>query len=765
MKTKLNKITISLGLSAMLIGTSAFSALLFTPPEILSNNGNVDGSGLAFKTKLVRFGNGLLVSVHGDTIPGANDVYDLKADSVRKARDIFEQHCMPSAANEQCRLASSWSTPVNISNTADLSSIPTKWKETSPGVLSTTADPYYGDSDKPNIFNSGSFAVVSWVDKYCGNDATAGAEQRMISYNERGGITVPFSCVYTARANFSDLSNVVWTKEQLTSGIRDAKQDVNKGVSSVDKKGQWVVTWQEDPHGLQIGGGDGPGEGASGANVTHGTDIWYTYTEDLMANGFNTPRVRISDNFATIGKGGNTSPVFTHDGSTELEDLERGNTGASRANTAMVNLAPGETVPTVLIAYEETKGADRLDSGKFIRYHSFAFNTPPNATADMNDETVAKGEPGAIISDPAENSRRVRFVTQVKPATNGLRMGVFWRQGLPTEGGPGDIMVRLGFKTAVADSSGLRPEDMVPVVDTANARESDFFTVLTNLHNTPGYNISSNTIPWVPVGGTELASTNTLADTTDKNVYEDARAHRAAIRGEDFYIGYSYTKDWAVATYTDMDNYNFWVRGYNSNTGLWSNAANLSKITDKKIHVKEPRLVGMPGNGPGCLTPADPTTITNPENCQDKSTFLVAWGVETNVYAHVGGSEEGDIYYTRTKDKGLTYTDPSVVEGIGTSNRFESQLRSTPAGNIIFTVWNEANNDVGGAYSGLSTSTSDDGAGAPASDPDPVLQASSSNDTAEDVLGGFDKFSLFAMVFGFVAIGMLIARRKLSATK
>ena len=29
-------------------------------------------------------------------------------------------------------------------------------------------------------------------------------------------------------------------------------------------------------------GGDGPGDGASGASVTHGTDIWYTYTEDLM---------------------------------------------------------------------------------------------------------------------------------------------------------------------------------------------------------------------------------------------------------------------------------------------------------------------------------------------------------------------------------------------------------------------------------------------------------------------------------------------------
>lgn len=758
MKTKFNGTTISLGLSSLLMSTAAFGALQFTPPEILSNGGVVNGEGLAFKTKLVRLGNGLLVSVHGDTVAGANDVYDLKADEVRKARDVFERHCMPSVTNSYCSTPSAWSDPVNISNTAHLSSVSTKWKETD-GILSETADPYYGDSDKPNIFNAGSFVVVSWVDKYCGNDATSGSEQRMISYNERGGITIPFSCVYEAHANFADLTNVQWTTTQLTSGIRDAKQDVNKGVSSADKKGQWVVTWQEDPHGLQIGGGDGPGEGASGANVTHGTDIWYTYTEDLMANGFNTPRVRISDNFTEIGQGGNTSPIFAHDGVTELENLERGNTGASRANTAMVNLTAGETVPTVLITYEETKGADRLDSGKFIRYHSFAFNTPP-ANGGVNTPAV-NGEPGAIISDPAENSRRVRFVTQVNPATNGLRMGVFWRQGLPVEGGPGDIMVRLGFKdSSVAGSSGLRPEDMVPAVDAANARESDYFTVLTNLHNTPAYNISSNTTPWAPVNEPELGPDNLLTHTTDFNVYEDARAHRAAIRGEDFYIGYSYTKDWAVATYTDMDNYNFWVRGYNSATDTWTTAANLSGITDKKIHVKEPRLVGMPGNGPGCT---DPDNITNPENCQDKSTFLVAWGVETNVYAHVGGSEEGDIYYTRTNDKGATYTDPSVVADIGNSNRFESQLRSTPAGNIIFTVWNEANNDegLGGAYSGLSTSTSDDGTGVTPPPPEEVVIGN--NNTTENVLGGFDRMSLFAMIFGFVAIGVLIARRKLSA--
>jgi hypothetical protein len=193
-----------------------------------------------------------------------------------------------------------------------------------------------------------------------------------------------------------------------------------------------------------------------------------------------------------------------------------------------------------------------------------------------------------------------------------------------------------------------------------------------------------------------------------------------------------------------MDNYNFWMRSYNAATGLWKDAKNLSNITDVKVHVKEPRLVGMPGNGSGCLTPSDPTTITNPENCQDANVVLVAWGVESNVYAHIGGSEEGDIYYTKTNDKGETFTGISVVEGIGSSNRFESQLRSTPAGNIIYTVWNETNNEdgIGGTYSKVS------------------VGAIAENITSSSI-DAYNKTALLLMIFGFIGIGFFITRRKL----
>ena len=183
-----------------------------------------------------------------------------------------------------------------------------------------------------------------------------------------------------------------------------------------------------------------------------------------------------------------------------------------------------------------------------------------------------------------------------------------------------------------------------------------------------------------------VSTTNKLSDTTDTNPYEDSRAHRAAIVGDDFYIGYSYAKDWALATYTDLDNYNFWIRHYNVASNTWTDAQNISKIAAiDKTHVKEPRLVKTPGTGMG-------GTTTYPENLQDKNTFIVAWGTEINVYSHVQSSVEGDINYSRTRDQGVTYEDPLVVEDLGINNRFESQLRPSPAGNILWSVWNEAEN-------------------------------------------------------------------------
>ena len=108
-----------------------------------------------------------------------------------------------------------------------------------------------------------------------------------------------------------------------------------------------------------------------------------------------------------------------------------------------------------------------------------------------------------------------------------------------------------------------------------------------------------------------------------------------------------------------------------------------------------------PGNGPGCPSgdPEDDTT-TRASDCRDPKTFVVAWGTETNVYEHLGGAEDIDIFITRSTDKGVTYEPYQVLAGAESPefnelDEMESQLRPTPDGKTVFNVWNEVSEETG----------------------------------------------------------------------
>jgi hypothetical protein len=508
--------------------------------------------------------------------------------------------------------------------------------------------PYHGDSDNPHVFASGSHAVVTWVDKYCPDDNDV---QRSVTYPESDDREIAMSCVYAAHAT-GDFS--AWTVDKLSDGSRDAKQDVNTGLSS----GAWAITWQEDPLGLQPGEAEGPGDGSSGAKTSNGTDIWYTYTSNVATVAWKPP-VRVTNNHTTeFGLPPDASnPVKDAAGvSVDPSQIETGEAGASRANMSVIG---GSSPPTAVIAYEETKGSAGLSQGKFVRFHQFPYNSPP---------TTASDKAGCIVSNPLEGARRARFVAQTNAGSDsGIRFALFWRQGLYDQGGPADIMMRIGYKSADALSTGLRPEDLSPAVD-PGCYALDY-AAAANLGNAAPLNISTNT---------PAATEANLADSSEANSLENARAHRAVLRGDDLYVGYIYTQDGRVAEATDQANFNFYVRRFNAVDGTWGSPVNLSRFTYTGINVLEPRLVGMPGNGPGC--PA------NPEDCQNKSVIVAAWGSETNVYAG-SSSENLDIYITRTVDKAATWEPVRVLANPNIQG--ESQLRTTPDGNRLFMVWNE----------------------------------------------------------------------------
>ena len=613
----------------------------------------------AYKSKLVRTPAGVLVVVYGDILENdpSHYVFDLKQSSERPARDVFITVC--DSANSDCSEKANWSSSINISNTASKSSMQTDWN----GDGNRNA--YYGDSDNPHIFASGNHVVVTWADKFC----DSGGVQRSVTYPESDNREIAMSCVYAAHAtsNFSVISD--WTVDRLSDGSRDVKQDATKGLGS----GAWAISWQEDPLGLQPGEGGGPGEGSSGAQTSAGTDIWYTYTTNVSKAvsdiGVWTTPVRVTDNQTGFGLPDAFNPLKDTAGDpVDPMDIETGITGASRANMSVIG---GSSPPSALIAYEETKGPAGVGQGKFIRYHVFPYNNPP---------TAVSAKAGCIVSDPFEGARRARFVAQTNPASgSGIRFALFWRQGLYNQGGPADIMLRVGYKSADAGSTGLIPEDLDPPVD-PNCYALDYAAAV-NLVNAAPLNISSHTLTATDVN---------LSDSSEANSLENARAHRAVLRANDLYVGYIYTKDGEVAEATDLENYNFFVRRFNASNGAWGSPVNLSNITYTGINVLEPRLVGMPGNGPGCT---DPANITNLENCQNKSVVIAAWGTETNVYAGAGNSENLDIFITRTVDKAANW-EPVVSLAAGPASQGESQIRTTPDGNRIFSVWNETENGM-----------------------------------------------------------------------
>ena len=139
--------------------------------------------------------------------------------------------------------------------------------------------------------------------------------------------------------------------------------------------------------------------------------------------------------------------------------------------------------------------------------------------------------------------------------------------------------------------------------------------------------------------------------------------------GDSILLGYSYTPDWALSKYTTQANYNFFVRRSVDGGASWSDARNLSNITDTSINVKEPRIVGTPSS-------SDPNDPQNPD------VVYVAWGSEENVFEHLGiPGAQLDIFLTYTFDFGATYGGVTTLAG-GPFEQFESQFRVSPDGLI-----------------------------------------------------------------------------------
>jgi hypothetical protein len=446
----------------------------------------------------------------------------------------------------------------------------------------------------------------------------------------------------------------------------------------------FVINWQEDPLGLKLGEAEGPGSGASGANVNHGTDVWYTYLDVINAlgtgvdgakfvNGTWSAPQRITKNIfgnrPLTGTG-----LITH----PAGDYDQGNVGASRPNIGQVD-------DQVVIAYEETKGTMGWDEGKYVRYHNFHYMTPP-----------LDGEHGCIISDPWENARRVRFLVQ-SARTNEVPLLFIYKQGNYTGGGESDIMLRRAV-------GGLTPDRLEPQVHVGGCYShiisggDPLYDIDLTQHG-PAMNFSGTRhIPYTTVN--ELGEVVAVADPvgtgvmgeyidTDANYIENALAHRGAMRGSNILIGFSYVPDLAAfSLLDDQEPYRFYVRRSTDGGLTWSNAHDVTPMIDAAsgYTAKEPRIVPTPGSGPGCA-------LGDPTDCQDPSVLYVAFGMQTNV-RHYEEASDVDLYMLMTPDFGATFTEPQAITAgdalFGVADEFgdfETQIKLRPDGRASFTVW------------------------------------------------------------------------------
>ena len=306
-------------------------------------------------------------------------------------------------------------------------------------------------------------------------------------------------------------------------------------------------------------------------------------------------------------------------------------------------LGPGASRPTLqmsgmtaAIVYEESKGGGAAGSGKNVIFHSFAYNSP--------DQTSA----GTIVSDPAKTSRRARIVLQGDSAAGSspLRMLVFYRSSdIIAPGAPADIIVQRGLKDTAADaaSTGFRAADLEPYTSARN-----------------------------------------LSDPGGASVIDNARAHRAILRGSFIAFAYTHTPD-NVASDPDLTNpptqtYDLFVRTSNDSGATWSAARNVSSLGHyfglPALGIGEPRLVPTSG------TIVNPLTgVPDEGDTQNPNVFFVAYGT----YLNVPGTPDYRVYITRSTDRGATYDVRAQMPGdVGQS---ESQLRPQADGSATSILW------------------------------------------------------------------------------
>ncbi|WP_127470391.1 sialidase family protein [Thiomicrorhabdus aquaedulcis] len=629
---------------------------------------------------------------------------------------------------------------INVSNTADNSSIKVDFD----GDGST--EDYFGHSFKPAIKTEGGYVMVAWNDKFCPSGDPGelsenaipdlylvNGPQKTINYEGEAmygdeiipAHEVPFSCVWTARGVFNEATHSIdWrAPEQLTTGRRDS----NKITIDAGPEG-FVLAWQEDPEGLRPGGGEGPGDGWSGASTNHRTDIWYSYIA--------------IDDFAAIDDAAVTGGTPTSDETSKPKALNKLSSPVPVSDNAVCNAdnVNSETgalyCESLCTANGSVEDAESKDNGKCYSAYldpirAIYNDTPESELQLLNGDTGAsrpilglfgdqvilgyeetKGEaeslPGVPNSEtldtiPIEAQGKIAYVHSF-PMT------------LPTPIAPGTIVNKL----MAPDPDRVRPvpdnnPENLPVlenvrrltlisqVDESDVNDdnvqhrwgilyksgietqgasSDMYLRLakggydvSNLTSTH-WNLSSRT----PNAVETLVGTwdaNNLNDATWKNNLENTFSPRGYLSGNDIIVGYEYTPSWRVASVGHLSN-NFNIIRSFDNGANWQAPIDVSNITNNQVSTLDPRLIPTSEPIDGVET-------------RDANTLFVTYGT-----MDMGTGLELDLFVTRSTDNGTTWDkvpanadgeliNEAIVQSVAEEK--EVQNIASPDGKTLYSLW------------------------------------------------------------------------------
>ena len=164
------------------------------------------------------------------------------------------------------------------------------------------------------------------------------------------------------------------------------------------------------------------------------------------------------------------------------------------------------------------------------------------------------------------------------------------------------------------------------------------------------------------------------------------------MRGDQIILGFSHVPDKSRFDFLDDSiPYNFYIRSSQDGGDTWSPVINVSNLTaESGISAREPRIVGTPGNGPGCTDPQNPT---DPTDCADPKVAYVGFGTQSNV-TNTEEAEDIDIFMAKTQDGGMTVSSLQAITAgdalFGDPDDdadLETQLKVRPDGLQAFVVW------------------------------------------------------------------------------